>query len=71
MALSGPLPLLYHAVGNLFFAGGLTLGMVLFRELYPDWQSGYVRAVYDLLLMGATVFFLLGIVYYLSNLHPA
>lgn len=70
MALSGPLPLIYHAVANLYFIGGLAVGMALLRELYPDWRPGYTRAVYDLLLMAITLFFALGMVFYLAHLKP-
>ncbi len=68
MALSGPLAQIFHAGVNLYFVGGLAVGMVLLRELYADWHPGYTRAVYDLLLMAVTLFFTLGVVFYLAQL---
>jgi hypothetical protein len=71
MATSSTLQLIYRIFASLYFVGGLTIGIALIRELYPDWRPGYVRAVYDLLLMAVTLFFSLGMVYYLAHLKPA
>jgi hypothetical protein len=70
MATSSTLQSIFHLFANLFFVGGLTIGLALIRELYPDWRTGFVRAVYDLLLMAVTLFFSLGMVYYLALLKP-
>jgi hypothetical protein len=70
MSLSGPLPQIYHTFANLYFIGGLVVGMALLRELYPGWRPGYARALYDLLLMAITLFFALGMVFYLAHLRP-
>lgn len=68
MALSGPLPELYHLFANLYFVAVLAIGMALFRELDPGWRPGYTRVLYDLVLMGVTVLFALGVVYYLGTI---
>jgi hypothetical protein len=71
LSITGPLPAIYHIFANLYFVGGLAVGMAVLREVYRDWRPGYVSAVYDLLLIAVTLFFTLGIVFYLSTLSPA
>jgi len=51
----------------LVFTGLLAVGMAMFREVYPDWRAGYARAAYDLLLIAITLFFTLGMVFYLTT----
>jgi hypothetical protein len=69
VALSGPLALIFHLFANLYFLGGLAVGMALFGELYPYWRPGYGRAVYDLLLFGVALFFVLGVAFYLTHVR--
>ena len=67
MAPSDPLVSLVHFVANLYFVGGLVVSMAVFRELYPGWRAGFVRAIYDLLLMVVGLFFALGVTFYLTS----
>jgi hypothetical protein len=70
VTITAALPSILQAFANLYFLGGLALGMVLLRELYPYWRPGYARAVYDLLLMLVALFFVVGIAFYLSHIKP-
>ena len=65
-----PLPSVAPVFVSLYFLGGLALGMALFREVYPYWRPGYVRSIYDLLLIALTFFFVLAMIFYLSAIKP-